>query len=161
MSLKSVRITARFGKVTFAVRAAPCAAAGQPARAPPIFGTNTTPVLMPSKVSASRRLRRARGDPSVLNGASLRLKDCQRIERRAHSLLDSKRGGRKQELVAIQAPRGFDGAFEIEIVEDVDAERHQRELVDGQTDRRRESGRRDVVDLILADERHAALLQEI
>ena len=48
------------------------------------------------------------------------------IERRAHPLLDSEWGGREQEFVSIQTLGLLGESFEIEVVEDRDAERDQR-----------------------------------
>jgi hypothetical protein len=47
------------------------------------------------------------------------LRKWRAVERRTGSFLDQKRRGRKQELVALQAPGGLDDPLEIEIAEDV------------------------------------------
>src|SRR6202022_3201815 len=108
--------------------------------------------------SGTRRMMELTANLPVL--CKLRSEDRERIERRAGAFLDQQRRGREHELVAVQPSGGLDRPLEIEVVEDVDAERDERELMDRKTDRRRQGRRRDVVPFVGADERHAAVLEE-
>ena len=85
----------------------------------------------------------------------------QRIEWRSHALVDAKRRCHKQEFIAIQASGLLGGPFEIEVVENADTHRDQRQLMKRQTDGLRKAGRCDVIRPVGSDERYSTLLDEV
>src|SRR5262249_32807902 len=112
--------------------------------------------------SISRCSRPNSGPPALRKAAGRRWRseDGDRIERRPGSLLNLKRRGREQEFVPAEPLCRLRHTLQIEIVEDVDAERHERQLVDRQADRLRQRRRRHVVPFVRADERHTSLFAE-
>src|SRR6266481_5062452 len=83
------------------------------------------------------------------------------IERRSCSFFDAQRRSREQKFVTVQPPRLLDRSLEIEIVENVDPHRDQRQPMQRIRGRWRQTGGHDVVWPVASDEGNAPLLQEI
>src|ERR1700720_4319879 len=86
--------------------------------------------------AGSREMSELGGVPKVWQRALLRHRppvtseDRERVERRAHALVNPQRRRGEHELVAVQTPRRRDRPLEIQVVEDVHAERRERQQVD-------------------------------
>src|SRR5262245_53335271 len=85
----------------------------------------------------------------------------QRIERRSCSFFDAQRRSREQKFVTVQPPRLLDRSLEIEIVENVDPHRDQRQPMQRIRGRWRQTCGHHVVWPVASDEGNAPLLQEI
>ena len=58
-----------------------------------------------------------------------RLNNCEGIDRRSRAAFDGEPGKRDHELLTFQSTRGFDGAFEIEILDDAHVHRFHDHLM--------------------------------